>query len=126
VTRKKVKTSPLQREILWSLAENGERDLTAILNLLRHKFSHSRGALVKEVARSLGILERMGCLYLKYGSELPLELSVEWDEKNQGWIVKQLEPAIVDVVVHLTKGGCEVLDLIAQQSSEPTPVWMPK
>ena len=64
--QKKVKTTPLQREILWALAETGECSLPALLSCLHPKFLHlSPAALEDEVERSLGIVWRAGCVYLK-------------------------------------------------------------
>ena len=132
--RKKIKTTPLQREILWALAETGECSLPALLNSLLPKFSYLPVSMQNEVERSLGILRRAGCLYLTrvIGRERRSVLAVEmdalnlgnmlsWDENGRGFFVN--EDNVADVIVQLTKGGVEWLDLIAAQSSEPTPVW---
>lgn len=136
--QKKIKTTPLQREILWALADTGERSLPALLENLSAKFpTLSPAALRKAVARSLGVLWRAGCLYLmrvvareRQGILAPemaaLDLSrmISWDEERGGWVVS--EAGADDVIVHLTTGGAHWLDLIAAQSSDPAPVWRPR
>jgi hypothetical protein len=136
--QKKVKTTPLQREILWALANTGECSLPALLNGLPAKFPHlPPAALQDEVERSLGILWRAGCLYLMriVGGErksvlvpemvvLDLGRVLSRDDAIGGWQVG--EDNVADVLVQLTNGGVEWLDLIATQSSEPVPVWRPQ
>jgi hypothetical protein len=136
--QKKVKTTPLQREILWALADRGECSLPALLDSLSAKFpALSPAALRKEVARSLGVLWRAGCLSLMrvVGGErqgilapemaaLDLSRILAWDEARGRWEVS--EAGAEDVIVHLTAGGVHWLDLIAAQSSDPVPVWRPR
>jgi hypothetical protein len=135
---KKVKTTPLQREILWALADAGECSLPALLSSLLRKFPDlPPAALRDEVERSLGILWRAGCLYLMrvVGGErkgvlvsemedLNLGQMLSWDEASGGWVVSG--DNLADVVVQLTNGGVQWLDLIAAQSSEAVPVWRPR
>ena len=136
--QKKVKTTPLQREILWALADTGERSLPALLDGLSAKSpALSPDALRKEVARSLGVLWRAGCLYLmrvvageRQGvlapemAALDLGRMLAWDEARGGWGVS--EAGTDSVIAHLTAGGVHWLDLIAAQSSDPVPVWRPR
>ena len=136
--RKKVKTTPLQREILWGLADTGDCSLPALLNSLSAKFpALPPAALLKEVERSLGILNRAGCLYLMrvIGGErqsvlvpemaaLDLDRILRRDEVGGGWEVSEAHTD--DIVVRLTTGGIYWLDSIAAQSSEPVPVWRPQ
>ncbi|MBV9957189.1 MAG: hypothetical protein JO360_02155 [Acidobacteria bacterium] len=127
--RKKVKTTPLQREILRALAQTGECSLPVLLGQLRLKFSQlSPAKLQGEVERSLGILKRAGCLYLSrlIGDErknvpadewtaLGLGRMLSWDDEQGGWFV--IEDHVSDVIVRLTNGGVKWLDLIAAQSN---------
>ena len=136
--RKKVKTTPLQREVLWALADTGDCSLPALLDSLSTKFpALAPAALRKEVERSLGVLWRAGCLYLmrvvgggRRGVLAPematLDLSqiLSWDEASGRWEVR--EASTEDVIVHLTAGGVHWLDLIAAQSSDPVPIWRPR
>ena len=134
---RKVKTTPLQREVLWSLAETGERGILAMLDILRSRFpAVTNEALLKELERSLSILGRMGCLFLcwQYEDErrpvrfeerraLSLESLLCWDEASKHWAVRgQASPVLKDIIVQLTKGGVEVLELIARQY-DGAPVW---
>ena len=137
--RKKVKTTPLQREILWSLAATGEASLLGMLRSLEAKFPNdSSDALLKDVQRSLGVLRRAGFLYLlwqfeterksmlwKEASALSLEESIARDEATHVWSIYE-PPNAKDIIVQLTQGGVEALELIAAQSDEPTPVWRPQ
>lgn len=136
--QKKVKTTPVQREILWALADTGDCSLPALLGSLSAKYpTHSPAALRKEVERSLRVLWRAGCLYLMRvaGGErrivlvpemeaLDLGRVLSWDEASGGWEVGEANTD--GIVVQLTGGGVHWLDLIAAQSSDPTPVWRPR
>jgi len=136
--RRKIKTTPLQREILWGLADTGDSSLPALLDSLSAKSpALPPAALLKEVERSLGILFRAGCLYLMRvaGGEkqtvlvpemaaLDLGRMLRRDEAGGGWEVG--EAITDDIVVQLTTGGAYWLDLIAGQSNEPVPVWRPR
>ncbi len=135
---KKVKTTPLQREILWALADTGECSLPVLLNNLLPKFTKLFPAsLQKEVERSLGILWRAGCIYLmrvvdgERKNVLAPEMDVldlggmlSWDEARGGYVVR--EDNVSDIVVQLTNGGVHWLDLIAAESNKPVPVWRPR
>jgi hypothetical protein len=136
--QKKVKTTPLQREILWALANTGECSLPALLNSLPPKFPLlTLAALQDEVERSLRILWRAGCLYLMrlVGGERKSVLVTEMkvlglgrllsrDDASGEWYVA--EDNVADVVVQLTNCGGQWLDLIATESTEPVPVWRPR
>src|SRR4051794_13349336 len=112
--RKKVKTTPLQREILRALAGTGNQSLPALLNSLSASFTAlNPDALIKEVERSLGVLKRAGCLYLMrvVGGEsrsvlapematLDLNRLVRRDEAGGVWEVSEANTE--DVVVQLT------------------------
>ena len=138
--RRKIKTTPFQREILWALAEEGRISFLALLQKLRVKFpAESPSTLLQRVERDTGILGRHGCLYLLWqlGSEERSVLWPErdtmqfrelfrWNETSNQWEVQPREPPFTDLIVQLSQGGVGVLDLIAAQSSEPTPVWRPK
>ena len=130
----KVKTTPLQREVLRALAETGECSLPALLGSLSPKFPRLPPApLRNEVERSLAVLWRAGCLYLMrvVGGErkivlvpemeaLDLGRMLSWDEASGGWRVSEND--VGDVVVQLTGGGVRWLDSIAAQSTETAPV----
>jgi hypothetical protein len=136
--QKKVKTTPLQREILWALANTGECSLPALLSSLPSKFPHlPPAALQDKVERSVGILWRAGCLYLirivdgerrsvlvPEMENLDLGRVLTWDDASGGWVAG--EDNVTDVVVQLTNGGVQWLNLIAAQSTEPVPVWKPR
>lgn len=136
--RKKVKTTPLQCAILWALAETGECSLPVLLNILLSKFPHlSPISLQNEVESSIGILRRAGCLYLTrvVGGErtnipvldreaLNLGDLLSWDDARREFSVS--EEHVADVIVQLTNGGVEWLDLITAASNEPTPVVRPR
>lgn len=130
--RKKVKITPFQREILLVLAgsEQYKCSLPALLDDLQAAFpvdSHSEQ--LERLARSLGILKRMGCLYvcrimpgekLVYVHEMDrssLEQMVRWDDIKGGWNFQPLEPAVIDIIVGLNQGGVEVLELDSRQRS---------
>lgn len=136
--QKKVKITPLQREVLWALADTGERSLPALLNSLSAKFpALSPAALREEAGRSLGVLWRAGCLYLMrvVGGErrgvlapemaaLDLGRMLSRDEASGGRGVS--EAGAEGIIVHLTTGGMHWLELMAAQSSDPVPVWRPR
>ena len=127
--RKKVKITPFQREILRVLARSERRSLPALLDDLQSAFPiDSYSEQLERLARSLGILKRMGCLYvyrimppedrLVYVDEMnrsSLEQLVRWDEMRGGWNLQPLEPAVIDIIVELTQGGVEVLELDSTQ-----------
>lgn len=135
--RMKVKTTPLQREILWSLAATGECSLIGLLDSLQQKFLDlTPEALLKEVERSLGVLQRMGCLYLDWEylsgrklvrvdewQTLSLERFLSWNEAEGRWGTSSVAEGLKDVVMRLTQGGVEVQQMIAAQSGGLTPVW---
>lgn len=133
---RKVKTTPFQREVLWSLAETGERGVLVMLDILRSRFpDDTPDALLKELERSLGILGRMGCLYLCWQDEnerrpvlvderrtLSFKHLLRWNEASKHWVMLEQASPVKDIIVQLTKGGVEVLELIAQQHNG-APVW---
>lgn len=135
--RKKVKTTPLQREILRALADSGVYSLPSLLNSLIPKSPHlSPASLLKEVERSLVILYRAGCLYLlrEIGGArkevlfpemfaLNLGRILSWEEDEGGFVVS--EDGVADLVVQLTNGGVYWLELIAAQSDKPVSVRRP-
>jgi hypothetical protein len=135
---RKSKQTPVQREILWFLADTGEASLLGILRSLEAKFpEYSPSVLLVNVQRSLGILRRAGFLYLAWqyeaerksmlwneSSALSLQDLIAWDEATCVWSIRK-PLNIVDIIVQSTQGGVEALELIAAQSDEPTPTWRP-
>ena len=138
--RQKLKTTPLQREILWALADDGRESLTTLLKDLVLKFrEQSPNSILEEAERSIGVLERLGFLYFvwKLGSEeqpvlimhrklVQFKNMFRWDETSEQWELEPGKLAFTDIILQLTQGGVEALDLISAQSSEPTPRWKPK
>ncbi|HEY0079558.1 MAG TPA: hypothetical protein VGB73_13175 [Pyrinomonadaceae bacterium] len=120
----------MQREILWALADSGECSLPVLLNSLPPKYPEFPPApLIKEVGRSLGILYRAGCLYLTRatGGErkhvpahemaaLNLGRMLSWVEGGVGFVVS--EGDVADVIVLLTNGGAQWLEVTAAQSGK--------
>ena len=95
--------------------------------------------ILEEAERSIGVLERQGFLYLIWhlGSREQSVLMTErkllqfknlfrWDETSRHWEWEPRKRAVTDLIVQLTQGGVEALDLISAQSSEPTPHWQSK
>jgi hypothetical protein len=127
--RKRVKTTPLQREILRALVSEGHRSLPALLHDLQGAFPVDSYAMqLERLERSLAVLIRMGCVYLARivdsekkqffvdeMNQLSLEKLVRWDETTRGWNFQSLEPMVTDIVVQLTKGGVEELELASGQ-----------
>ncbi|HEX8196728.1 MAG TPA: hypothetical protein VF571_11115 [Pyrinomonadaceae bacterium] len=140
MVQRKVKTTPLQREILWSLAENANESVLNIIVKLQTVFPKlSSKEILNEAALSIGILRRMGCLYVagRIGAEikwlqweivdsLVLNDLFEFDERDGSWQAKASDAFQGELILHLTQGGVIVLELIAQQSLTPTPVWKSK
>lgn len=138
--RRKIKTTPFQREILWALANDGRESLLALLKNLALKFpTDLPNSTLQKTERDIGVLERHGLLYLIWQLDnreremlwterntIQLKDLFRWNEKNGQWEVQPREPPFVDLIVQLTRGGVEALDLIAAQSTEPAPVWRPK
>jgi hypothetical protein len=138
--RRKIKTTPFQREILWAMANDGRLSLLALLRHLALKFpTESPNTLLQRTDRDIGVLDRHGCLYLiwQIGVEekpvlwperttLQFNDLFRWDETSEQWKVEPREPAFTDLILQLTQGGVEALGLISAQSSEPTPRWRPK
>ena len=138
--RQKIKTTPFQREILWALADKGREKLLTLLKNLSLKFpTESPNTILETAERDIAALERQGLLYLIWqsGSEEQPVLATEresiafkgllrWNETRNQWEVQPREPAFTDLILQLTQGGAEALDLIAAQSSEPTPIWRTK
>ena len=138
--RRKIKTTPFQREILWATADDGRVSFLALIDQLAMKFpSESVDRLLQRTDRDIRVLERHGALYLiwQIGTEEKPVLWPErntlhfndlfrWNETSRQWKAQPRQPPFTDIILQLTQGGVEVLELIAAQSSEPTPVWKPK
>ncbi len=120
------------------MADDGRVSLLALLKHLALKFpAESPDTLLQRAERDIRVLE--GFLYLIWqnGSEerpvltterstMPFKDIFRWNEASKQWEVRSREPAFTDIVLQLTQGGVEALDLISSQSSEPTPRWKPK
>jgi hypothetical protein len=138
--RRKIKTTPFQREILWAMADEGRISFLALLKHLAMKFpSESPGTLLQRVERDIRVLQRHAGLYFFWqfcdeeksvlypeATTLQFKDLFRWNETTNQWEVQPKEPPFTDLIVQLSKAAVEVLDLIATQSSEPTPVWRPK
>jgi hypothetical protein len=125
---RKVKLTPLQREILWTADENelGVCSLLQILDRLQQIFPEQPPELfLKEVQRALQVLWRMGCFYLssQHGESLKTIKVHEMDEfdlrhivqrnpLNMHWELILQEPPLDNIILELTNGGAEVLSLI--------------
>ena len=132
---RKIKTTPDQREILWLLAETGERSLLVILNTLTPKFGNAPGEFLKRIEKALNVVEKLGCTYLEWQFQsetrpvlvneraaLSLKQFFLWDNASREWKAAQ-QGEFVDINVRLTNGGVEVLDSLAAESGGSTPVW---
>ena len=130
MVRQKVKTTPDQREVLWLLAESDRMSCLLILNTLHSKFGVSPDTFLGRIERALAVLKHLGCVYFLWQFESEIrpvlanerpELSLKdlfvWDENAKAWVA-QPQSNVVDLIVQLTRGGVEILDLIPQ---EPTP-----
>lgn len=136
--RNKIKTTPLQREILSALANTGDCSLPALLSSLRSEFPHLASvALQDNVERSLGILWRAGCIYLMRVvegekrtilvpemEELDLCKLLRWDGARDRWLAA--EDNVADVIIQITNNGVQWLEAIAAESSDPLQVWKPR
>jgi hypothetical protein len=112
--------------------------LLALLKHLALKFpAESPGTILQRAERDIRVLEGFFWLLWQNGSEerpvltterstMPFKDILRWNEASNQWEVQPREPAFTDIVLQLTQGGVEVLDLISAQSSEPTPRWKPK
>ena len=134
----KIKTTPLQREILSALANTGECSLPALLSSLRSKFPNLASAtLQNHVEQSLGILWRAGCIYLMRivngqkrtflapeMEELDLGKLLRWDGASDRWMAG--EDNVADVIIQITNNGVQWLEVIAAESSDPLHVWKPR
>jgi hypothetical protein len=134
---KKIRTTPLQREILSALANTGGCSLPALLSSLRSKFPHlASAALQDNVEQSLGILWRAGCIYLMRiidgekrtvlvpeMKELDLGKLLRWDGASDRWIAG--ENNVADVIIQITNNGVQWLEVIAAESSNPLYVRKP-
>lgn len=126
--QKKIKTTPLQREILSALANTGECSLPALLSSFRSKFPHPASASLRDhVEQSLGILWRAGCIYLMRivdgekrtilvpeMEELDLDKLLRWDGASDRWITG--EENVADVMIQITNNGVQWLEVIAAES----------
>ena len=122
------------------MADDGRVGFLTLIKHLAMKFtSESPSTLLQRTDRDITVLERHGCLYLiwQLGAEekpvlwperttLQFKELFRWDETSKQWKVEPREPAFTDLILQLTQGGVEALDLISAQSSEPTPRWKPK
>jgi len=122
------------------MADDGRVSLLALLKHLALKFpAESPHTLLQRADRDIRVVEGHGCLFLiwQIGTEekpvlwperttLQFNDLFRWDETSEQWKVEPGERAFTDLILQLTQGGVEVLDLIASQSSEPTPRWKPK
>ena|SRR5829696_8976850 len=136
--RRKIKTTPFQREILWAMADDGRVSLLALLKHLALKFpAESPETILQRAERDIRVLEGFFYLIWQNGSEerpvltterstMPFKDLFRWNEASNQWEVQPREPPFTDIILQLTQGGVEVLDLISSQSSEPTPRWRPK
>lgn len=121
------------------MADEGRVSFLALLKYLMLKFPAEPDKLLQRIERDIRVLERQAGLYFYWQLDAE-EKSVLWTERttmqfkdlfrwnetaNQ-WEVQPKEPPFTDLIVQLTQGAVEVLDLIAAESSEPTPVWRPK
>lgn len=125
--RNKIKTTPLQREILSALANTGDCSLPALLSSLRSRFPQlASAALQDNVEQSLGILWRAGCIYLMQivdgekrtilvpeMEELNLDKLLGWDAASDRWIAG--EDNVADVIIQLTNNGVQWLEVIAAE-----------
>ena len=138
--RRKIKTTPFQREILWAMADEGRIGFLALLETLATKFpAESPSSLLQRVEREIGVLERVVGLYFfwQFGADeepvlwtdrttMRFEDHVRWNETTNRWEMQPREPPVTDLIVQLTQGGVEALNLIADESSEPVPVFKSK
>lgn len=122
------------------MADESRISFLALLKYLMLKFpAEPPEKLLQRIERDIRVLERQAGLYFYWQLDAE-EKSVLWTERttmqfkdlfrwsetaNQ-WEVQPKEPPFTDLIVQLTQGAVEVLDLIAAESSEPTPVWRPK
>jgi len=122
------------------MATDGRVSLLALLKHLALKFpAESPNTLLQRTDRDIRVVEGHGCLYLiwQMGTEeqpvlwpdrTTLQFSdlFRWDETSKQWKVEPKEAAFTDLILQLTQGGVEMLDLISSETSEPTPRWEPK
>jgi hypothetical protein len=122
------------------MGDDGRESLITLLNDLVMKFrAQSPSSILEEAERSIGVLEHQGFLYLiwQLGSDERSVLTTErklvqfkdlfrWDDTSKQWELKPRERAFTDLILQLTQGGVEALDLISAQSSKPTPPWEPR
>ena len=120
------------------MADDGRASLLAFLQHLLLKFpTESPDNILQRAERDIRVLEGSFWLFWQNGSEersvvtterstMPFKDLFSWNEAINQYEVKPREPAFTDIILQLTRGGREVLDLIATQSTEPTAVWKPK
>ena len=122
------------------MADEGRISLLALLKHLMLKFpAESSSTILHRVERDIRVLKTHAPLHLfwQFGNEEKLVLWPEmetlqfkdlfrWNETATQWEVQPREPAFTDLIVQLTRGAVEVLEIVAAESSEPTPVWRPK
>jgi hypothetical protein len=136
--RRKIKTTPFQREILWALADDGRVSLLELLGDLVLKFpAESPSTILQRAERDIRVLEGFFWLFWRNGSEersvltterstMPFKDLFRWNETSNQWEVQPRQPAFTDIILQLTQAGVKALELIAAQSNEPTPVFKPK
>ena len=120
------------------MADDGRVSLLDLLQHLALKFpAESPGTILQRAERDIKVLEEFFYLIWQNGSEerpvltterstMPFKEILRWNEASNQWEVQPRESAFTDIVLQLTQGGVEALDLISSQSSEPTPRWKPK
>ena len=119
------------------LAESDRVGCLVILNTLHGKFGVSPDTFLARIDRALAVLKNLSCVnfFWQFESEIRPVLANEpepslknlfvWDENAKAWLARQQQSKFVDLIVQLTQGGVEILDIIASQSEEPTPTWKP-
>lgn len=120
------------------MADNGRVSLLALLTDLMLKFpAESPSTLLHRAERDIRVLEGLLYLIWQNGSEersvltterstMPFKDLFRWNEATNQWEVQPRQPPFTDLILRLTQAGVKALELIAAQSSEPTPVWRPK
>jgi hypothetical protein len=123
---KKYALSPIQREILWTLAEAGSENIPTILNTLRLKFLNLPvSELLRQSEKAIRDLSQSGLIALTQDHEKPglrfvpvspdhlqrfLSIGniVTWDE-DRGWVWEETKGGIYRVSLSLTEKGRSAL-----------------
>jgi len=124
---KKLRLSPVQREVVWVLSEAGEENLAALLNTVSKKIqANSRLEALMVFENAIRYLYRQGfidlCLenlenqkhqLVPLTSDEATELSVvrvlKWDVNGGYWCLDATQTGKNTLVVTLTEKGQEVL-----------------